>query len=161
MMKWKRRIRGAVRMGLTWAVGWGLVGFLIELVQEFVPGWNGALVDIWPMALAVPAFLGGVVFSGVLSIAGGRRRFDEMSLLAFAGWGAVGGLFVSAFILTAGFSPESLFAAGTVTLLCAASAAGSLALARRAEERELLEVGAVGAETGVTGGEAHGRLGGG
>ena len=116
MQNWLRRIRGAIGMGLTWAVGWGLVGFLIEFVQEVVPGWNGALVDIWPMALAIPGFFSGVVFAGVLSIAGGRRRFDEISLLAFAGWGALGGLVVSSFIVTfAGPSPASLLVAGVAT----------------------------------------------
>ncbi len=73
MKKWLRRIRAAVGLGLTWAAGWALVGMLIELIQEVVPGWNGALVDIWPVALAVPAFLGGVVLSGLLAAVGGSR----------------------------------------------------------------------------------------
>ncbi len=161
MKKRMRQIRGAVRMGLTWAVGWGLVGALIELIQEFVPGWNGALVDIFPVALAVPAFLGGVVFSGVLSIAGGRRRFGEMSLPRFARWGALGGLLVSVpIMILSGFSPPSLFVAGTVTLLCTGSAAGSLALARRAEDRQLLDAVTDVAEVGLAGGETQKRLGG-
>ena len=29
MKTWLRRIRGAVVVGLTWAVGWGLVGVLV------------------------------------------------------------------------------------------------------------------------------------
>lgn len=29
MSRWLRRIRGAVGMGVTWAVGWALVGVLI------------------------------------------------------------------------------------------------------------------------------------
>ncbi len=133
MSNWFRRVRGAVGMGLTWAVGWGLVGFLIELVQEIVPGWNGALVDIWPVALALPAFFGGVIFSGVLSIAGRRRSFDEISLPGFAAWGALGGLLLSALLVSlAGFSPPTLFAASVLTLLCTGSAAASLTLARRA-----------------------------
>ncbi len=164
MKRWPRRIRGAVGMGLTWAVGWGLVGALIELIQEIVPGWNGALVDIFPAALAVPAFLGGVVFSGVLSIAGGRRRFDEMSLPRFARWGALGGLLVSAFIVTvgtaAGFAVWSLVVGSIVTLLCTGSAAGSLALARMAEERALLDATADLAELGLTEGEVQELLGG-
>lgn len=160
MKKWLRRVRAAIGMGLTWAVGWAAVGFLIELIQELVPGWNGALVDIWPAALAVPAFLGGVVFSGVLAVTGGRRRFDQMSLPGFAGWGALGGLLVSAAILAlAGVSPQSLFAAGVVTLLCAGSAAGSLALARTAEERELLDASEEVAEVGLTRNEAQELLG--
>ncbi len=77
MKKWLRRVRGAVRMGLIWAVGWGLVGFLIELIQEFVPGWNGALVDIWPVALALLVALTPVLLALALlcPFASSVRRF--------------------------------------------------------------------------------------
>jgi hypothetical protein len=33
LKKWLRRIRGAVGMGLTWAVGWGLGGLLIGVAS--------------------------------------------------------------------------------------------------------------------------------
>jgi hypothetical protein len=162
MKNWLRRMRGALGMGLTWAAGWALVGMFIELITEFVPGWNGALVDIWPMTLAVPALFGGMVFSAVLVIAGGRRRFDEMSLPGFAVWGALGGLLLSAFILAVmGVSPPSLIVAGVVTLLCTASAAGSLALARMTEDVELFDAGADVAQVGLTQDEAGELLGGG
>jgi hypothetical protein len=83
MKKWLRRIRGAVGMGLTWAAGWALVGVLIELFIDPM----GSLVDVWPTALAIPGFLGGAVFSAVLQVAEGRRRFDELSLPRFGAWG--------------------------------------------------------------------------
>jgi len=145
-MNWGRRLRGAIGMGFTWAFAWFAVGMVIEFIQNFVPGWNGAIVDIWPAALALPAFVGGVAFSGVLAIAGRNRRFDEMSLPRFAAWGAIGGILVglvpAAMVLaglasvnppatlrgiTAVFAPLSM-------LLCSASASGSLMLARMAEE---------------------------
>ena len=50
---------------------------------------------------------------------------------------------------------------GTLTLLSAVSASSSLALARMAEERELLDASAEVAEVGLTGGEAQELLGGG
>src|SRR5919112_1058124 len=83
MKKWLRRIRGTVGMGLTWAAGWELVGVLIELFIDPM----GPLVDVWPTALAMPGFLGGAVFSAVLQVAEGRRRFDELSLPRFGAWG--------------------------------------------------------------------------
>ena len=160
MKKWLRRIRGTVGMGLTWAAGWALVGVLMELITGFLPGLDGALVDVW-VGLAYPGFFGGAAFSVVLGIAAGSRRFDEMSLPRFARWGALGGLLVSVPIMTAsGFTPLSLVAASIVTLLCAGSAAGSLALARMAEERELLDASADVAEVGLTEGEAQELLGG-
>jgi hypothetical protein len=83
MKKWLRRIRGTVGMGLTWAAGGELVGVLIELFIDPM----GPLVDVWPTALAIPGFLGGAVFSAVLQVAEGRRRFDELSLPRFGAWG--------------------------------------------------------------------------
>ena len=89
-------------------------------------------------------FVGGAIFSVVLGIAEGRRRFDEMSLPRFAAWGALGGLLLSGLMtIDAGtFTLAQLLEMGvTGILMGAGSAAGSLALARRAEDRELLEAG--------------------
>lgn len=155
MSNWFRRFRGALGMGFTWAVGWGLVGFVIEAVQEVVPGWNGALIDIWPAALALPAFLCGVTFSAVLTIAAANRRFDEMSLAGFARWGALGG-FVVAIPILGGIGPtaETLTLAAVTSALGAMSAMGSLMIARRAEDRELLEASEEVADVGLSGEEA-------
>lgn len=108
MKKWLKRIRGAIGMGLTWAVGGWLVGVAIEVIHNVWPNPLGSLVDIWPATLAYPAFLGGVVFSTVLAIAGRRHRFDELSLARFAAWGALGGLLASLF-------PAAMVALGLAT----------------------------------------------
>jgi hypothetical protein len=66
-----------------------------------------------------------------------------MSLPRFAGWGAVGGLLLSGtFAWAAGLGGEFLVLGPVFALAGAGCAAGSLALARRAEERELLDAGA-------------------
>jgi len=170
MKKWLRRIRGAIGIGLTWAVGGALVGMGIELIHNIWPNPLGSLVDIWPAALAYPAFLGGLVFSAVLGIAGRRRRFDELSLPRFASWGAVGGLVVSllpAAMAATGFvtlnvPPWQLTAAlvGPLTLGSAIAAAGSLALARMAEDRELPNAGHDVGDVGLTPKEGRELLGG-
>jgi hypothetical protein len=116
-----------------------------------------ALTDGFPVrgltvpALAVPGFFGGALFSTVLGIAGRRRRFDELSLPRFAAWGAVGGLLldlVPAALVAVGLAslrPDlglwqlTAIISGPLILLGAASASGSLMVARRAEDRELLE----------------------
>ena len=89
-------------------------------------------------------FLAGVTFSGVLGIVEGRRRFDQMSLPRFALWGGVGGLLLSgAFVWAAALGGDAFLVLGPVFVLSGAgSAAGSLALARMAEDRELLDVNA-------------------
>jgi hypothetical protein len=141
MKKWLRRLRGAVGMGLTWAVGWAVVG---GGVMEGLVDPHGKILDMWPQTLAIPGFLSGAVFSMVLWVAAGRRRFDELSLSRFAAWGAVAGLLLGVFAVgtgaASGVLPLWLRAAviiGPMTILSAASAVGSLALARMAERRKL------------------------
>jgi hypothetical protein len=155
MKRWLKRIRGAVGMGLVWAAGWAVAGVLIGVTSVLLPGlpWGSffKVFDAPLPAMAVPGFVGGVFFSIVLGIAGHRRRFRELSLPRFAAWGAVGGLLLILF-------PFALVAVGLASregsdtgawqiiavagvpfiLLSAVSAAGSLALARRAEQPELL-----------------------
>jgi len=69
----------------------------------------------------------------------GRRRFDQMSLPRFAGWGATSGLLLSALFAKAaslGWG-DVLAIAPTIALACAVCASASLAAARRAARREL------------------------
>ncbi len=129
MKKWLRRIRGAVGMGLTWAAAW----FLVSAVT--------AVASIgFPVMFAAFGFVGGAIFSVVLGIAERRRSFEEMSISRFAAWGAVGGLFAT-MIFFRGGGPETVLMADILTLLGAGCAAGSLVLARRAGDRELIESG--------------------
>jgi hypothetical protein len=152
MKRWLRRVRGAVGMGLIWAAGGAGVGGLIELLDNVLPGGlaMASAVDMWPQTLAIPSFLGGVVFALVLGIAGRRRRFHELSLPQFAGWGAVAGLLLGGFAVSKG--APALFM-GITTIWSAVAAAGSLALARVGEDREPLAVGAETAELGRAAGE--------
>ena len=145
MKRWLKRIRGVLGTALTWAVAWSGVGVVLGLVGGVVAPGAVSVVD-WVVTLVGVfgplGFVGGVVFSTVLGIAEGRRRFDQMSLTRFAAWGAVGAFLVSAFLVLGdssllGFDKVLLIA--VMTLLGAGSAAGSLALARKADP--LLESG--------------------
>ena len=153
MNKWLGRIRGAIGMGLTWAIGWAVAGVLIgvaSVVLPFLP-WDSffQVFDAPLPALAVPGFVAGALFSLVLGIAGRHRRLDELSLRRIAAWGAAGGVLL---ILV----PFALFALGLANtegsnisawhsiavvgvpfvVLSAVSASGTLLLARRAKERQ-------------------------
>lgn len=139
MRKWLRRIRGAIGVGLTWAAAWFGAGLILLLVVGV-----GAADVPFPLFFALLGFLAGVTFSGVLGIVEGRRRFDQMSLPRFAAWGAIGGLLLSGiFAWAAGLGGEFLVLGPLFALSGAGCAAGSLALARRAKDRELLDAGAI------------------
>lgn len=150
MTIWLRRLRGVIGMGLTWAVGWALVGVLIGVASNLLPGlpWDAFfyIFDAPLPALAIPGFLGGMLFSTVLGVAGRRRRFEQLSLGRIAIWGALGGVLLSlvpAALVAVGLATmgkEGLglwdltaVIVGPLTLLSAASATGTLALARMAE----------------------------
>ena len=138
MNSWMRRIRGAFGMGLTWALAWFAAGMALLLVV----GPDAADVP-FPLGFGLLGFLAGVTFSGVLGLVEGRRSFDQMSIPRFAGWGAVGGvIFSGVFVAVAGLGGAVLLVLAPVfALSSSACAAGSLALARKAEEPALLDAG--------------------
>jgi hypothetical protein len=167
MQAWLRRLRGVIGTGLTWGVGWGLVGVLIGvgLALGLPLQWFIDVFDAPLPALAVPGFFCGTVFSIVLGVAGRRRRFDELSLPRFAAWGALGGFLLGAGPVAVALNANTVSTlAAAVTMgflsgLSAASAAGSLWLARGAEDHALLEASGDVAEVGLTEAEAKELLG--
>ena len=123
-----RRIRGAIGMGVTWGAAWFAAGL--------VPRWVfGVDADVpFPLVFGVFGFAAGIMFSVLLALTAGRRRFDQLSLPRFAAWGAAGGLLLSAIFARAASlgRGDVLVVAPTFALACAICATGSLALARRA-----------------------------
>jgi hypothetical protein len=142
MRRWPRRIRAALLMGVAWAAVWAPLAVLIGLIVD--P--DGSMDEMWVAVGAYPGFLGGVVFSVVLGIAARRHGFEALSLSRVAAWGAVAGLLVGALPFAVGEPtselPLGLLAAvviGATTLLSAASAAGSLLIARSGERPVLID----------------------
>jgi hypothetical protein len=148
-------------MGLTWAVAHFGVGVAVALanwqfgVDAFGNGFTWLAYN--SLLSAATGFVCGTAFSAVLGIAEGRRRFDQMSMPRFAIWGAVGGAVVAgALTATLGWGTPSLLAnLSILSLLGAGCAAGSLALARVADDRELLDAGSEVADVGLTDGEVR------
>jgi peptidoglycan/LPS O-acetylase OafA/YrhL len=145
LKKWQRRVRGAVGMGLTWAIVWAPVALLIGLIVD--P--TDSMDEMWPMIGALPGFLGGVVFSAVLGFAANRRKLGDLSIRKVALWGAGAGLIVGVVPFFLGTPAETsrpwllpTVVISAITLLCAVSAAGSLWLAQRAESRTSKDIGA-------------------
>lgn len=153
MHSWLRRLRGAFGMGIAWAFAWFGAGLVLLLIV----GPDAADVP-FPLGFGLLGFFAGVIFSGVVSLVAGRRDFDQLSIPRFSAWGAVGGLlFAVVFVLAVavfGNDRLELLVVGPVFALGgAATAAGSLALARRAGEPAALDAGADVGEVGGAGGE--------
>lgn len=81
-----RYVRGALGMGLTWAVGFIIVGNALNAFEWLFQGGATPNVPLGILLGASVGFIGGGVFSVALAVAGRRRRFDEMSLPRFAGF---------------------------------------------------------------------------
>lgn len=156
MEKWIRRIRGAVGMGLMWALAWFAAGMALLLVVG-----PGAADVPFPLGFGLLGFLAGTTFSAVLSLVEGRRRFDQLSLPRFATWGGLGGvLFSLMFIPVASLGWDMVLVLGPVFGLSGAGcAAGALALARTAD-REARDVGAAVDDAGLSEDEVRELLGG-
>ena len=137
MKQWGRRLRGAIGMGLTWGAAWFGAGILLARVPGFYSDLPFALL------FAPLGFVTGLIFSGILVAIARRRTFDRVSLSRFAGWGAASGLLLSGiFVVGAAIRGESLWGELLVfgpplAMASAVCAAGSMAMARRAERREL------------------------
>jgi hypothetical protein len=137
MKQWGRRIRAAIGMGLTWGVAWSGAGALLARMPGFYSDLPFALL------FAPLGFVTGIIFSGILVVIERRRRFDRVSLPRFAAWGALSGLLLSGIFAVAAALRggtawgEFLLFGPPLTMASAVCAAGSLAMARRAERREL------------------------
>ncbi len=141
-MKWLRRLRGAVGMGVIWAVAWGAAGNLVTLGLVLR---TGSRPDVpFPLLFSVFGLLAGVVFSGVLGLVEGRRRFEQLSIPRFAAWGGTGGLLLATTFVLAVSRRDPAFLANllvlgpAVALAAAGSAAASLMLARRTQHHPSL-----------------------
>ena len=138
------RLRGAIGIGLSWAIAWGGAGAIMVLGIVLA---TGSRPDPpFPLMFTVAGLLNGIVFSGVFALAeGGREQggdgalaFDALRVSRIAAWGAaVGGVFATAFVLAVASGGDGAFVRNLVFLgpifgaAAAGSAAGCLILARR------------------------------
>ena len=133
-----KRLRGVIKTGLTWAIGWPVLGGVL-LLGEVVFGladpssWDlgGTLVGLG--FISAIGFIAGSVFGVVFSILERHKKLEDLSLWRIALWGTVGGLTLRALL-----GPE-FYWWHFFTVLAVGSAAGTVALAKRARRRELME----------------------
>jgi hypothetical protein len=128
-----RRLRGMLGMGITWAVGWTIVMFMIGTMIGIVdPDSIDPGEEPWRMAgiIALVGFLSGAAFAAIFASAERRRKIRELSVLRSAFWGALGGAVLP--LLTS--MNDSVLS--TTMPLGALFAASTVAIARRAALRE-------------------------
>jgi hypothetical protein len=144
MKQWLKRVRGAVGIGLTWAAGWAPLGAITGWVTGTVIGLPLAVViPNYAVTFSVLGFLGGTIFSAVLTLAEGRRSVSRLSLPRFVALGAFGGLLLGGLAVSAGLLGAGATILGAVitaasVLLGAGSAAGTLVIARASQSPPLL-----------------------
>ena len=129
MGKWRRRLRAAIGIGLTWGAAWLGAGLALLAIV----GPDAADVP-FPLFFGLLGFIAGALFSGVLGTLASRARMRQLSFWRFAGVGAVGGLLLAAIMMPIAGPGVGLLVLGPVfagaSALCAA---GTLALAKRAD----------------------------
>ena len=137
-----RRLRGIVGTGLTWAVGWGVAfaGLFATLGFPY-----GGLVEAAVNGIIL-GFSAGGSFAIILSIAERRRTLQELSLRRVGVWGGIGGMTLLLLFTPAVFNygrpfgeilTSYLVQLSFMGILGAGFAAGSVALARKEDERFL------------------------
>ena len=139
-----RTARGALGMGITWGLLGALIGGFVEFLAN-LPWFDGLnSVDMWIPVFAIPGFLSGVIFSIVLRIAAGKRKFAELSIPWFAALGGVAGLLLGAWGLSNGLGGSvgeplvrGAIVLGATTLFTTTAAGGTLALGRMGADRTL------------------------
>ena len=138
MRTWLEPVRRAGLIALTWAVVWAALGILTGIVVD--P--DESMDEPWVAVGAYPGFLCGLVFSAVVALTDGRRRFDKLSLSRVGAWGAVSGLLVIVLPFTGLLGTPNIehplwrwrvAIIGAVTLLSSLSAVISVLLARTAK----------------------------
>ena len=124
-----RRIRGIIGTGLTWAAAWIGLGAVLGALAGY------PLTYLFRIAMSnsVGGFIAGASFAAILSVTERKRTLADLSLKRVALWGAVGGFVVTAMPLAFGaplvYLPDAHVQAPT---------AGSVVLARRADDRRLV-----------------------
>lgn len=120
-------------MGLTWAVGWALVMFIIGTIIGVVdPDSIDAGEEPWRIASIVGfvGFLSGTAFAAIFAGAERKKSIRDLSVLRSAIWGALGG---AALPLLTSMNDSVLVNTMPLGALFAAS---TVAIARRAVLRE-------------------------
>jgi hypothetical protein len=129
-----RKLRGLLGVGLTWGAIWATIGALIGLIAGVVVPEDidsGETPSRVALVLGTAGVISGLAFGLALTALERGRSLPNVSLPRVALWGAVGAVAIP--LLTPVADSMIVFTCPLGALL----AAGSVAIARRAELRRL------------------------
>lgn len=137
MRAFLRKLRGVLKTGLTWAVGWSVLGTLLQAGLHLIGLALAPDLSVAPFMWGLMGFYGGSTFGVLLSLTEGRKTFENLRVGRVAVWGLVAGLAIPViYNLLRGdllalsplmFGMEALI----VAPMSAVSAGGMMALAQR------------------------------
>lgn len=146
MSGWKRKLRGIIGTGVTWAFGWGALGGLAHLVARLAgaPGFFDISLAGDLLVPTAMGFLGGTFFSIGFALTEGRRTLAEIKVSRGALWGSLAGLVGPVVVAIVGASAGAAQLASLLPLLLGLGvfggiAGGTMTAVARAEGRRLLE----------------------
>ena len=136
-----RKLRGLLGVGLTWGAAWAAIGAAVGAVLVVVyPGaWPENPVTGLAFGMGLYGLVSGVGFGELLAFYERRHTLEEIPLSRMALWGVAGSalvpvLFAMLGLFEPGTTNQDILEAMFMTAFLGGSfAAGSLALARRAE----------------------------
>ncbi len=149
-----RRLRGVVAVGLTWGAVWAAFGAVIGVVAlvvspEVVDQGEGP-ADI-ARILGTAGFISGAGFALLLATLERGRGILDVSMARVAAWGVAGGALIP--LLTDVANNQAVW----TSPLGAVLATSALAIARRAERRQLASTASAALADAQNAGTAHSR----
>ena len=154
-----RKLRGLLGVGLGWGAAWAVIGAGIGVVLGLLSPdvWQSGPILEWALGMGLYGLVSGAAFGKLIAFYERRRTLDDLTLGRMAAWGVAGSAAVPLVFWALGmFEPgttgrDIVEAMLLTSFLGGTFAAGSLALARRAE-------GADGDGSGLEGGADRLRL---
>jgi len=124
-----RRLRGIIGTGLTWAVGYFVLGVIYSVTT------GGSILSAIPGNTSV-GFIFGSTFAVILSVAERHRKLEDLSLLRVALWGALVPLIIVG-AMQLGFQGHLHWDLLRGALVTGCFSSGSVALAKRSDTKLL------------------------
>jgi len=151
-----QKLRGVLGTGLTWALGWSVVGTILQGGLSLLGISRAPDLSVAPFMWGLMGLYGGTTFGALLSFTEAKRTLKNLRLGRVAVWGALAGVALPVVYDLLRGDPGAISMMSVLTNavilspLAAGSAAGMTALAQKADRSELLRGEGPGAVEGGT-----------